>query len=250
MKQIVLPEHWTKDEIVFSGDKFHYLTRVRRIKVGDTLLGIDKTGRRFDISCIALDNSCCVFKMVGSHGKKTEHYTLTLVQCLPKGQKSDQIVRQTVELGIHEFIPVISQHTVFSFKNKTEKKIERWKRIAYEAVQQSGRGDIPVIRDPKQLSSFISEIDISSETTGLFFHNEPLEEKGLHQQLDSDIKKVIIVVGPEGGFSPEEIKLMEEKRFAPVFLGKNTLRSETAAVAAVSAVNLLMMEKPKWNAIV
>jgi 16S rRNA (uracil1498-N3)-methyltransferase len=248
MKQVILPEEWTEGQITITGDQYHHLRRVRRVSIGDMLTGIDRNGDRYDIVCRNYDDARIIFQVVKKHDGGAGSIKISLIQCLPKGQKTDQIIRQTVELGIDEFIPAESDNTVKKLeKEKIPKKLDRWRRIIGEAVQQCGKNGIPSLHKPVQLIYFLENLIPDDEYVGLFFHNEPIHHKGLHNLLEGPVKKVIVIIGPEGGFSKEEVIIMRNLGYHPVYLGENTLRTETAAAAAVSSVRLLLLEKPLWR---
>ncbi|MFP4442284.1 MAG: RsmE family RNA methyltransferase [Spirochaetia bacterium] len=248
MKQIILPDDWTEGQITFTDEQHHYLRRVRRISAGDILTALDRKGRRYEILCCETEDTKTKFQVVKNHKKSAGGIKISLIQCLPKGQKTDQIIRQAVELGIDEFVPAESENTVKKVEApKIPSKLNRWERIIREAVQQSGKKGIPSLHKPVQLLYFLGSLTLDDECVGLFFHNEPIRNEGLHTLLEGSPKKVMVVIGPEGGFSEEEVNSMMNLGFHPVYLGENTLRTETAAIAAVSSIRLLLLERPLWR---
>jgi 16S rRNA (uracil1498-N3)-methyltransferase len=160
-----------------------------------------------------------------------------------KGDHFEMVVEKTTELGINHIVPVISERTI-----KTGANVERLKKIAIEASEQSGRIDVPVIHEITKLKDAISEY--VSRVGGEVF---VLNEDGIKfDQIKTENKlkrnssvtnratgPVAILVGPEGGWSPTEIKHFKDSKFTFISLGKNVLRAETAAVVGVfGAVNL------------
>lgn len=158
---------------------------------------------------------------------------VTVCQCLPKGDKLDTVVQKSVELGAKALWLVESARCVARFDPKqAEKKTARLQRIALEAAKQSGRGIVPMVRPPMAFQQAIQAAAKAGAV--LFFY-----EKGRHslkQALDAAGEELFLFVGPEGGFSPEEAALAESLGALPLTLGRRILRTETAPIAALSAI--------------
>jgi 16S rRNA (uracil1498-N3)-methyltransferase len=179
---------------------------------------------------------------------------IALFQALPKGAKIDQIIRQAAEGGVAEIIPFVSGYTVPKLKEREGKieKIDRWKRIVKEARQQSGSDIATDIKDICALDNVFAYWE-SVKTryknpTGILFHQDPLKnEKGsLHHYLTGSPDFAAAVIGPEGGFSAEEAERFIQAGFKPLVIGANILRAETAAVYAIAAIRILLLENTEW----
>ena len=145
----------------------------------------------------------------------------------------DLVVQKTTELGITEILPVMSERS----QVKDTRKIVRWRKIAEEASRQSGRNIVPAVHEPVHFRDFLVSQDgkgvIFSEEEGMKL-SEAVSSLGLHAP------SLVIVIGPEGGFSEEEVIFAQEKGFLAVSLGKRILRAETAAISAVALIQFLL----------
>jgi RNA methyltransferase, rsmE family len=165
---------------------------------------------------------------------------VTIVQSLVKEQKMDYILQKTVELGVDKIIPYCASRSVIKINEKKDKKIERWKSILKEAAEQSKRIKIPEITNPINLSNLVklSDYDIKFLCTV----NE--SSQNLKKVLSNMVSgaKILFVIGPEGGFTPEEEKVMMENGFLSISLGNSVLRTETASTFIMSVVRYIDME--------
>ena len=157
---------------------------------------------------------------------------------------------QATEVGVQRVIPAYSRFSQvrFSSGKEAEKKLERWRRIARQAVQQSGAARPPDIEAPRELDSLIRGLDVvHSDEMRLFFHQDRAGADTLHRCLSKSVKIITLVVGPEGGLSPEEVDLLRRKSFVPITVGHTVLRTETAALYAIVAVQIVMHERNAWE---
>ncbi len=248
MRQFILPESYNgEDHLLLKGDNFHYLCKVLRKKEGSSFPGLDKSGKTWNVIIERIHLDSCILKIQQTDILKSNTPEITLVQCLPKGKKLDLIVRQAVEAGIKRIFPVLSDHTIPKLENlkDIEKKHLRWNKIANEAMQQSGSYIIPEIKKTVHIDQ-IPKI-WNNCGSGLFCHQIKINEETLHQYLHNEIGQIFIVIGPEGGLSSREVALLQNAGFNSVFLGNNILRTETAAIYVTAAINVILLEKNKWN---
>jgi len=247
MKQFLLPSEYSGEPVIsISGSDHHYIKHVRRLKKGDSFLGRDKEGRLYQLIIQAEARNTLVLRSI----KKDEREdslpsAMNLFQCLPKGNKMDLIVRQATEAGINRIVALISDHTVNRRTGKEiiESRIPRWERIAKEALQQSGASVLPRIEGPIPLA----EASRGLKGCNLLFHQEPLANWGLHHCLSERPAEVNILIGPEGGFADTEIETLLKTGFQPVSMGDTVLRVETAAIAAILVVKILLLEMNSWK---
>jgi 16S rRNA (uracil1498-N3)-methyltransferase len=162
----------------------------------------------------------------------------------------DTIVRQAVEAGVGRIVPVQSEYTVPRFdEESSEKKRLRWLRIARQAMQQSGRQKAVEIEIPvslQELPRIWSGLSVPEDVC-LVFHEKQLSATGLHRLLSPPPRAIGICIGPEGGFSPDEAASLLHSGFQPVYINTNILRTETAALYAVAAVQTVILEKDSWK---
>jgi 16S rRNA (uracil1498-N3)-methyltransferase len=172
-----------------------------------------------------------------------------LIQCLPKGKKLDMIVRQAVEAGVRLILPVESEYSVSVIREERNKsKLSRLNAIAEEAAKQSGNRGVTEILPPVKMEKLPETLtELGVEGIKLFFHQEQLEKGTIHRYLNDDANTVCILIGPEGGLSPSETDFLLATGFHPVYLGDNVLRTETAAIYALGAVNTILLEKNEWK---
>ena len=251
MKQFILPDFKNaNNEIILGKKETHYLKNVLRYKEGEIFTAVDKSGNILEAKILRFENKESVIafsqKRELEREKKEALPELVIYQCLLKGKKMDLVIRQAAEAGISEIIPVESEFAIAKIDEKQRKeKTERWEKICREALQQSGSSVLTNIKKHitfSQLKQFCKKTE-----TSIFFHHKSIENKSLHQYLFPVTEKVNIIVGPEGGFSENEVRFMKENEFFPAYLGKNILRAETAAIYGIAAIKTILLEKEKWT---
>ncbi len=250
MKHFLLPRRYGGEPIItLSGDDLHYLTRVLRMRVGDSLPAITAAGRRYSMRIEEIERSGCRVSLTVDDTERTDPQggvTIRLLQCLPKGRKMDLIVRQAVEAGVARIVPLVSARSI-AVPEDPVKKAARWRRIAIEALQQSGRTTLAAVDQPVSFRE--GAVLEGAHDTGLFFHQERLAGDSLHAALcgADPSGTVTLLIGPEGGLSDEEVEHLRLKGFKPVYLGDTVLRTETAALYAVAAVRTILTERDTWK---
>ncbi|WP_455381358.1 RsmE family RNA methyltransferase [Salinispira pacifica] len=268
MKRFLLSaEYGGGERTELSGSDFHYLCRVRRMRPGDGCDAVDRAGRFYRLTVESVGQDRCTVRLEPARedlrqarasgplpGPETGFPDITLFQCLPKGSKLDLIVRQATETGVSRIVPLLSEHTAASAESAaaTGRRVDRWRRIAREALQQSGARRLPEISAPVPFAELERSWAGGEGAVGLFFHErpvelKPLEQRTLHEYLSADPKRIAIVIGPEGGLSNSEIERLLQSGFEPVYLGPQVLRTETAALYAIAAVQIVLLEKEKWR---
>ena len=222
-----------------EGEDFTHISRSLRMRVGERLVVCDKKGTEFDcvIDEITLDR--VLLKVLEERKSESEpDISVTLCTCLLKGDKFEQVIKHSTELGVSEILPVVSENCVSRPDEKALKgKIPRWQKIALEAAGQSGRGKIPTVQNAislKSLAQRLSEFDLA-----LFFYEAGGEPLGETLWENQGSRKIAVITGPEGGFSNEEAKLLESLGAKTITLGKRILRAETAPLAALTGIMLL-----------
>ena len=213
-------------------DETRHLARVLRLAEGDHAFVFDGEGREWECEIARAGKREAELNLLRQLDDCVESpLRLTLAQALVKGDKFDWIVRKTTELGVTRIVPILSDHSDVKFgKGRTEEhaenKLQRWRRISLEALKQCGRRRLVEIAAPLKFEEFIE-----AEATGLFF-----SERGGRSLRELSIApdRINLCVAPEGGWSDAEIKKAEGHGMIPVTLGSRVLRTETAAIVAVS----------------
>jgi len=233
-----------------------YLLRVLRMGRGDSFSALDEAGNRF--LCTIEDASVAVAIVALAPEKDgaadvPNMARIALVQGLPKGPKMDLILRQAVEAGAAAVFPLQTRNCVVRERNEKDiaEKLERRRKIVREALQQSGstvRTKILPTASIDTLAKVLSEEGFPPESSLLLmFHELPIAEKSLHECCAGVLLPTVILVGPEGGFAPEETEAFRAMGFQPVHLEGTILRTETAALFALAAVTTIMTERTSWT---
>jgi 16S rRNA (uracil1498-N3)-methyltransferase len=257
MRVFVLPEKALAErQTEISGKDFHYLARVLRVKAGEQFLGTDGRGRFRRCTVGRIGRRSLELRLekalpAAFPDPEAQEPRICLIQCLPKGRKMDLIVRQATEAGVVRLIPVFSRFSGHRIEESSETKraCDRWLRIAREALQQSGAALSPVIEGPVKLEAAVELLAApQAEEARLVFHPRRIAGSDtLHRSLSKNQKNVTLVVGPEGGLADQEIALLRSRGFVPVTLSSTVLRTETAALYAIAAVQAVTHERQTWK---
>lgn len=223
-----------KGEYFLGGEDGRHAARSLRLRPGEAVTLCDGEGR--DYPCTVLENPGDGLLLAVGEGSPSlgEPGTkVTVCQCLPKGDKLETVVQKAVELGAWEIWPLYSSRCVSRPDGKSmEKKAARLQKIAREAAQQSGRGIVPRVLPATTLQEALEAA--VGQGTALFFYEAG--QGSLKQALRTAGDRLFLFVGPEGGFSPEEAALAQALGAECLTLGRRILRTETAALAALSAI--------------
>lgn len=251
MKRIFIDR--ISENVEITGKDANHLANSLRAKKGDKIIAVDKFGNTANLELIKFESEKIYAKCV-SEITKTEigAKKITLADCLPKQNKFDDIVEKATELGINKLQPLISDRTIArpgNFRAKT--KLERWSRIAKEAAEQCARDTIPEIGEITELLNWLNEIapklgkfksgNFDGNGALLLFCNERETSENLSEILNeykncNCEKNIIILIGPEGGFSDREVREIKNFGGVSVSLGKTILKTDTAAISALAIV--------------
>lgn len=240
MTIFVPPEDIEKRKgIRLSDEKSHYLLSVLKRNKGDTISVIDGKGKTYEaeVSEISKKN---VFIDILHEIQLDRESILNLVLCqgILKGEKMDFVIQKAAELGVKEIIPLITERCLV----KETRKVKRWQKIAEESAEQCGRAVIPLIHEPVDIRA-LHIVYNEEKMNGFIFW----EEGGLFLReaftklalFNLSFAHVFIIIGPEGGFTEEEVNLAEKYGLIRTTLGKRILRAETAAIVSIALVQFL-----------
>ena len=237
MSRFYVPHNSIRKNIIrIRGREAHHVRDVMRLRVGDEITAFDGTGYEYVGAIDEISKSEIIAKINKKIKKEIGNFRLALVQAIPKLNKMDLIVEKATELGVEKIIPIITGRTVVVIdETKMGSKINRWKKLAIEASKQSGRVTVPEINEIKSFEDSLSYIKdyglavIPCLCEGTAKLKDILKNNG--------VESAILYIGPEGDFTEDEIKMAKSMGAKPVSLGKEILRSETAAVSALSVLN-------------
>lgn len=225
------PEELTSKEITIRGEQARHLS-VLRIKPGELIKIFDGLGHRYVAKVIKPSRKEVLAEIIKEEVYSAESpLSIILAQGIPKSDKMDFIIQKTTELGVKTISPIITERS----EVRETAKLERWRKIAISASQQSGREKIPEIEEPVTFEDFLKK--------NVYYHLGIIfSEEEKNQNLKKALKgfegstTITLLIGPEGGFSPAELTLAIERGFIPASLGPRILRTETAAITAISII--------------
>ncbi len=249
MRQFVLPSRTSGEELLeLQGKNHRYLSRVLRLSTGDEFPAVDPEGSRYRCRVDSISEDTTILTVypdsTGEPRERSEE--VSVIMGIPKGRKLDQVIRQCTECGVKEIIPLLSRNTDIRLDEKdVTRKLERWARVAREAQQQSGTPTAPEISRPLKVPQLKEALKKYSHV--LVCHESKRSETSLHQLLEGATGGIAVLIGPEGGFSPEELELFDSFYYDSLYLGESVLRAETAALYAVAAVQTIVRESAAWK---
>jgi 16S rRNA (uracil1498-N3)-methyltransferase len=266
----ISPENWNPDALVLSGSEAHHARDVLRMERGNKLVVFNGQGREITAEVVDLreKNEIRLRKL---HEAQTPPLQCRIVlgQAIPKGKNMDLIVQKAVEIGASEIAPLISERTIVDLDAKdAAQKQTKWQQVAIEAAKQCGQNWLPEVHTPRKLKDFFSSVEADaspartvsparlsdSQPTRL-----PPQKSGFDLQLigslqsdaqhlkkiladyasanASPARTVLMLVGPEGDFTPAELALAKSHGCRPITLGPIILRVETAAIYCLSVLS-------------
>ncbi|MEY2479606.1 MAG: rRNA (uracil1498-N3)-methyltransferase [Verrucomicrobiota bacterium] len=258
----ISPNEWNPDALVLREAEAHHARDVLRLKGGDKVVVFNGQGR--EITAEIVDLSRDEIRLRKLHEAQTPPLPcrITLGQAVPKGKNMDLIVQKAVEIGAAEIAPLISQRTIVDLDEKeAAQKQTKWQTIALEAAKQCGQNWLPQIHAPRKIDKFFSDLNSVAAVYDRRNKESSDAHRGLLQQLrligslQSDaqhLKKilteyreqhgerpasVLVLVGPEGDFTPAELALARSHGCRPITLGPIILRVETAAIYCLSVLS-------------
>lgn len=232
MHRFFVPDQgWEGDQIFLSGGEARQIDKVLRLRPGAVIEVLDGSGCAFLARLEVVSSSRVQGRILGRKEVWTESpLQLTLGQALPRGSKMDFIVQKATELGVSRIVPLWGERTIG--EGIGEQRLSRWQRIAKESAEQCGRLLIPTVESPRSLISFLAE---EREGRGLLFW-EGERDLFLRQVLAEGRRDThyVLLVGAEGGFSPQEVDMAKGRGFLSVSLGGRILRCETVALVILA----------------
>jgi 16S rRNA (uracil1498-N3)-methyltransferase len=220
-----------------------HLAKVLRARSGDEVILFNGDGREFAGAIDTVQGSRVGVSIGAARSADRESpFELTLVQCVPRGDRMDFIVQKATELGVVRIVPVMSQRSVVRLdEGQSASKQAHWHAVAVSACEQCGRNRVPSVDTPVPLLNYLGALAAQPvEGDGLRLVLEPeraqrTERGGRSVEIASSqsASRAEIAIGPEGGFAPQELEAFDLSAFSRIALGPRVLRTETAAIAAI-----------------
>ncbi len=242
----VAVERLSPGEQRLDGDAAHYLAHVHRLRPGETFVAFDPALRLESLGeILRLDREAVVVRLGETEpARAVPQSDVTLVQCAGKGDKVDDVVRSSTALGVRAIVVAESSRSVARVEGeRAARRNERWRAIALDAARQSGRGDVPDVEGPRPLGDILSAFRESSATKlCLDPHAAAAFSSALPARAGAS-NPIVLLVGPEGGLTDDELTLADRAGFTRVHLGPFVLRTELAGIAALGAL-LTLSDSP------
>ncbi|ENC6730324.1 16S rRNA (uracil(1498)-N(3))-methyltransferase [Vibrio navarrensis] len=220
--------------VALHEDAAGHISRVLRMKEGQEVLLFDGSGAQFPAEITEVSKKQVLVKVTQREENSSESpLDLHLGQVISRGEKMEFTIQKSVELGVNTITPLISERCGVKLDEKRfEKKLAQWQKIAISACEQCGRNIIPEIRPVMSLEAWCAE-----EYDGLKLNLHPRAKYSINT-LPAPVSKVRLLIGPEGGLSAEEIDMTQTYHFEETLLGPRVLRTETAALTAITALQV------------
>jgi 16S rRNA (uracil1498-N3)-methyltransferase len=265
------PNEWNPNMPVLSGAEAHHARHVLRLRSADKVVLFDGRGRELTADIISIDGARITLRKL--HETKTSPLScrITLAQAIPKGKNMDLIVQKAVEIGAAEIAPLISDRTIVHLDDETAaQKQMKWQNIAIEAAKQCGQNWLPAVCRPQKLAQFFSGVEAGvspAQAKTSRPARPPLHQDGFDLRLIGSLQpdarhlkkilaeyttahqkppsSVLMLVGPEGDFTPAELALARSHGCQPITLGPIILRVETAAIYCLSILSYELLVRDR-----
>lgn len=226
---------------LFDKETTHHLLNVMRVKNNEEVICVYE--KEFYLCNLIIENKdikALITKNMNINNELTAH--INLIYGIPKGEKLELVLQKSTELGVSEITLLNSNRSIVKFdEKKIDSKYERFNKIIKNASEQSKRNIIPSLNKPINLN----EVPLGDINLIAYEEESKNNQSTLYEVLNTDLnnKKINIVIGPEGGFSPNEVKYLNDLGYKSVSLGKRILRSETACIDMISIIAFMAERK-------
>lgn len=246
----ITPERITGGRVVFDRGESRHLSRVLRLRSGDTVLAADGTGREYTVRLETVGEQA-TGTVLGVASRASESpVPIALLQSVPKGDKMEAIVRAATELGVAHVVPVLTTRTVVTLEaGRWRDRARRWQRVAAEAAKQCGRAVVPTVSAPRPLADVLARDEPAElqlclwEGAASTAESRAGAERPPGQPLAASLPpslpagaRIRLLVGPEGGLSRDEVQSAQASGFTIVGVGPRILRTETAGPAIIAVL--------------
>lgn len=238
----VKPENFHRDALILKGAEAHHCRDVLRLKPGDKIVVFDGRGRELTADIVSADASEIRLRKLHEAQTPSLRCQITLGQAIPKGKNMDLIVQKAVEIGAAEIAPIISDRTVVRLdEENAASKQSKWQTIAIEAAKQCGQNWLPQVHTPQTMAAFFQQhrrfdVQLIGSLQSDAVHLKKILADYAAEHGDRPAS-VLMLVGPEGDFTPAELSLARSNGCRPITLGPIVLRVETASIYCLSVLS-------------
>ncbi len=240
----IFPENWNQGTIALTGSEAHHARDVLRIRLGEKLVLFNGRGREMTAEVVDLGGNEVGLRKLHEAETPPLRCRIVLGQAIPKGKNMDLIVQKAVEIGAAEIAPIISDRTIVQVDSESAaQKQSKWQQVAIEAAKQCGQNWLPRVHAPRKLAELFSVASEESFDLQLIGSLQPgaqhlkkilADYSSGHQHRP---RSVLMLIGPEGDFTPAELALARGHGCQPITLGPIILRVETAAIYCLSVLS-------------
>jgi 16S rRNA (uracil1498-N3)-methyltransferase len=236
------PEAWNAGALALTGPEAHHCRNVLRLERGDKVVVFDGRGRELTAEITATDSSEIRLRKLHEAQTPPLRCHITLAQAIPKGKNMDLIVQKAVEIGASEIAPIVSDRTVVRLDEESAAaKQTKWQTVAVEAAKQCGQNWLPQVHPPQTMPQFFNErrrfdLQLIGSLQSDAVHLKKILADYEREHGDRP-RSVLMLVGPEGDFTPAELSLARSHGCRPITLGPIVLRVETASIYCLSVLS-------------
>jgi len=238
---------WNLDHLTLTGEEAHHCVDVMRCREGDRIIVFNGAGTEAEVEILSMGKGLLTLRPGLVTQTPRPPAALQLGQAVPKGKNMDLIIQKATELGVSSIVPLLSERTVVQLDGEDlGKKRDKWQRIAIEACKQCGQNWVPEVGLPMKVEAFVRQAKAPLRLIAAI-SPEALSLKAILASREDEQSPrpaaVSLMIGPEGDFTPAEISTALAAGFSPLSLGPIILRSETAAIYALSITGYELMDK-------
>ncbi len=231
------PADWNPAALQLGQDESHHCLDVLRLGVGDRVIAFNGQGVEVTAEITLAHKKGVSLHVLTTQKTSPPPAKILLGQAIPKGRNMDLIIEKATELGAAEIIPLLSERTVVRLDAaEAAKKQEKWQRVAIEACKQCGQNWLPLVRPPASVERFLAARPVADLLLIAAIENGAERLKDILKDLPRKPASALILIGPEGDFTPAEMGLAKSFGCQPMTLGPIILRTETAAIYSLSVL--------------
>ncbi len=238
----IAPEHWQPDALVLTGAEAHHARNVLRLERSAKVVVFNGLGREITAEIVSSEGVQIRLRKLSETETPPLRCRITLGQAIPKGKNMDLIVQKAVEIGAAEIAPLLSDRTVVRLDEESAaSKQTKWQTVAIEAAKQCGQNWLPEVQPPKTLAQFFADhrrfdLQLIGSLQSDAMHLKEILAEYSREHGDRPAS-VLMLVGPEGDFTPAELSLARSHGCRPITLGPVVLRVETASIYCLSILS-------------